>query len=462
MTALHSPGGRLFAETMLLPGGWARDVAITVDERGRITRVESGTERQPHDEIAAGPVVPALANVHSHAFQRAMAGLAEIAGPGEDTFWTWRQEMYRCVATMTPDDVEAVAAKLYVELLKGGFGRVAEFHYLHHTADGTPYAAPAETSLRILAAAQATGIGLTMLPTFYAHSTFGRLAPEPRQRPFIHTPESFLTLLQQLEPICRDSGASFGYAIHSLRAATLEETNLLLTNGPQDGPIHIHLGEQEREVEDCLAWSGQRPIEWALDHLPIGPRWCAIHATHMTPEETAAFARTGAVAGLCPTTEANLGDGIFPATTYRDADGRWGIGTDSHVGTSVAGELRQLECSQRLRDRKRNLLAAAPGASVGRSLFQAALAGGTQATAAGPAGIVQGARADLLVFDRSDPFVEDARGDELLDRWIFASATTMIRDVAVSGRWIIREGRHSNEQAINIAFCKALARLRNS
>lgn len=462
MSPLHSPGGRFFAETMLLPDGWASDVAVTVDGKGRITQVEPGATRGPGDEIAAGPVLSSLANVHSHAFQRAMAGLAEIAGPGEDTFWTWRQEMYRCVATMTPDDVEAVAAKLYVELLKGGFGRVAEFHYLHHTADGTPYADPAETSLRILAAAQATGIGLTLLPTFYAHSTFGGREPESRQRPFIHTPESFLTLLRQLEPICRGAGASFGYAIHSLRAATLEEIDLLLDAGPQDVPIHMHLAEQEREVEDSVAWSGKRPIEWALDHLPVDQRWCAIHATHMTPEETAAFARTGAVAGLCPTTEANLGDGIFPATVYRNAMGRWGIGTDSHVGTAVAGELRQLECSQRLRDRRRNCLAAAPGASVGRSLFEAALAGGAQATAAGPAGIVPGAGADFLVFDRSDPFVAESRGDELLDRWIFAGASPMIRDVAVAGRWLIREGQHFSEESVNRAFARSLARLRNA
>ncbi len=460
MTPVHPPAGRLFAETMLLPAGWARDVAVTVDERGRIARVEPGSIRQPGDETIAGPVLPPLANVHSHAFQRAMAGLAEIAGPGEDTFWTWRQEMYRCVATMTPDDVEAVAAKLYVELLKGGFGRVTEFHYLHHTADGSPYADSAEMSLRILAAARAAGIGLTLLPTFYAHSTFGGREPEPRQRPFIHTPESFMTLLRKLEPACRSAGAGFGYAIHSLRAATLEEIDLLLDMGPEDLPIHIHLAEQEREVEDCLAWSGQRPLEWALDHLPLDRRWCAIHATHMTPEETAAFARTGAVAGLCPTTEANLGDGIFPATAYRAAGGRLGIGTDSHVGTSVAGELRQLECSQRLRDRKRNCLAIGPGTSVGRSLFDAALAGGAQATATGPAGIVPGASADFLVFDGTDPYVAASPGDELLDRWIFASATPMIRDVAVAGRWLVREGRHFNEEAINLAFVKALARLR--
>lgn len=460
MTPLHSPAGRFFADTMLLPAGWTRDVAVTVDGKGRIAQVEPGAVRQPDDEIAAGPVLPALANVHSHAFQRAMSGLAETSGPGEDTFWTWRQEMYRCVATMTPEDVEAVAAKLYVELLKGGFGRVAEFHYLHHTADGTPYADPAEMSLRILAAAQASGIGLTLLPTFYAHSTFGGREPEARQRPFIHTPESFLTLLRQLEPICRSAGASFGYAIHSLRAATLEEIDLLLDAGPQDVPIHMHLAEQEREVEDCIAWSGQRPIEWALDHLPVDQRWCAIHATHMTPEETRVLALTGAVAGLCPTTEANLGDGIFPATAYRASGGRLGIGTDSHVGTAVAGELRQLECSQRLRDRKRNRLAAGPGTSVGRSLFESALAGGAQATAAGPAGIVPGASADFLVFDRSDPFVAGARGDELLDRWVFASATSMIRDVAVAGRWVIREGRHFNEEPVNRAFAKALARIR--
>ncbi|MDK1388442.1 formimidoylglutamate deiminase [Sinorhizobium sp. 8-89] len=454
------PVPRLFAERALLPTGWAENVAIILDGNGGIASVVTGQAPAEGDERLSGPVVPAITNLHSHAFQRAMAGLAEVAGTGDDSFWTWREKMYRTVGLVDPDDVEAIAAKLYVEMLKGGFGRVVEFHYLHHQADGTPYADPAEMSLRILSAAEATGVGLTHLPVFYAHANFGGMAPNPGQRPFLHDPDCFLALLDRLVPACSKAGARLGFAIHSLRAATPDEMRTILGAAPVSGPIHIHVAEQTREVDDCLAWSGRRPVEWLLDEMPVDARWCAIHATHMTAEETKRLAASGAVAGLCPATEANLGDGIFPAVDFIAEHGRVGIGTDSHVATSVAEELRLLEYGQRLRDRRRNRLAAGPGASVGRSIFEAVLAGGAQAAGVDLTGIKAGAPADLVVLDGDNPYIAAASGNQILDRWLFALGGETVRGVMVAGQWKIRNGRHDREEDIDRAFARVLTKLK--
>lgn len=454
------PVNRIFAERALLSGGWAQNVAISLDPSGRIAAIETGSAAANGDERAAGPLVPAIANLHSHAFQRAMAGLAEVAGSGNDSFWTWREEMYRTVGLVNPDDVEAIAAKLYVEMLKGGFGHVAEFHYLHHQADGSAYADPAEMSLRILAAARTTGIGLTHLPVFYAHANFGGAAPNAGQRPFLHHPDRFLALLQRLEPLCREAGNTLGYAIHSLRAATPEEMRIILDAAPVAGPIHIHVAEQTKEVDDCLAWSGRRPVEWLLDEMPVDQRWCAIHATHLTEQERQRLARSGAVAGLCPATEANLGDGIFPAVEYMAEGGVFGVGTDSHVATSVAEELRLLEYGQRLRDRRRNRLAAGPGASIGRTIFDAALKGGAQAAGQATAGIAVGARADFVVLDGDNPYIAAASDNQILDRWLFALGGESVRDVMVGGERKIRNGRHDREEEIDRAFARVLMKLK--
>ncbi len=450
---------RLHAETMLLPGGWARNVAVSIDADGIIAGITPDAVPDAGDMRAAGPVVPPLANLHSHAFQRVMAGLAEVSGAGNDSFWTWREEMYRTVGLVSPDDIEAIAAKLYVELLKGGFGRIAEFHYLHHAADGTPYADPAETSLRIVAAAQKTGLRLTHLPVFYAHANFGGAPANPGQKPFLHDVDRFLALLDRLAPVCRSAEAVLGLAIHSLRAATPDEMHAILSAARTSGPIHIHVAEQTREVEDCIAWSGRRPVEWLLDEMPVDARWCAIHATHMTAGETGRLARSGAVAGLCPATEANLGDGIYPAVEYQAAGGRFGIGTDSHIATTVAEELRTLEYGQRLRDRGRNRMARAADTSTGRSLFEAALAGGAQATGHGKAGIQPGAKADFVVLDGANPYIAGATGDRILDRWIFAGLDRPVRDVMIAGDWRIRDGCHADDAAIDTAFLKVLSKL---
>ncbi|MGH6754370.1 MAG: formimidoylglutamate deiminase, partial [Bradyrhizobium sp.] len=313
----------------LLPSGWADDVQVVVTG-GIITRVTAGAapaaDAERHQLAVSG-----IASLHSHAFQRGMAGLAEMRGNRADTFWTWRETMYRFALDMTPEDVEAVAMLLYVEMLEQGFTRVGEFHYLHHGHDGTPYSNPAEMATRIVRAAEFSGIGLTLLPCFYAHSSFGGASPHPGQRRFICSVDQFEKLVAATEIAVRGlPGANIGIAPHSLRAVTPGELAAIapLADG---GPVHIHAAEQTREVEECIAWSGQRPVEWLLENAPVDQRWCVIHATHTTANEIAALANSGAVAGLCPMTEASLGDGIFPAREFLDAGGRFGVGTDSNV-----------------------------------------------------------------------------------------------------------------------------------
>ncbi|RUY11393.1 formimidoylglutamate deiminase, partial [Mesorhizobium sp. M7A.F.Ca.CA.004.12.1.1] len=334
----------IFAEQALLPDGWRDNVRLTFAE-GRITTVEPGATALAGDERHA-ILLPGMPNLHSHAFQRGMAGLAELRGPSADSFWSWREVMYRFALSMTPDQVEAVAAQLYVEMLEAGFSRVGEFHYLHHDRDGKSYANLAEMAGRIAAAAGETGIGLTLLPVFYAHSSFGGAVPNEGQRRFINDVNRFSRLVEKCRELVRAlNQAVVGVAPHSLRAATPQELAEVAALAPE-GPIHIHIAEQVKEVEDCLAWSGARPVEFLLANAKVDKRWCLIHATHMTDTETVAMARSGAIAGLCPITEANLGDGTFAAPLFREHGGRYGVGSDSNVLIGLPDELRQLEYSQ--------------------------------------------------------------------------------------------------------------------
>ncbi|MBX4956053.1 formimidoylglutamate deiminase [Rhizobium lentis] len=445
MTTLH-------ADTALTPQGWQKDVRLTLDA-GRIARIEAGVSAAPGDECHA-LLVPAMGNLHSHAFQRAMAGLAEVRGPANDSFWSWRTVMYKFALAMTPEHVEAVAAKLYAEMLEAGFSRVGEFHYLHHDRDGGAYANIAELAERIGAASAETGIGLTLLPVFYAHSGFGGAAPIDGQRRFINSLESFERLMEGCRAVAgRLDGAELGLAPHSLRAATPEELARLLPMAG-DGPIHIHVAEQVKEVEDCIAWSGARPVQWLLDHMPVDQRWCLIHATHMTEDETRRMAKSGAIAGLCPITEANLGDGAFAAPLFLEEGGRYGIGSDSNVLISVPEELRQLEYSQRLALRARNVVAA-PGGSTALSLFSQALAGGGAALKA-PAGLMEGHHADLVSLDMSAvPYLS---GDQILDHWLFAGGVS-VDCVWARGRKQVAGGRHVGREAIDRRFLAAMGEL---
>ncbi len=444
-----------WSATALLPGGWASNVRLTVVD-GLIATVETGVPAAPGDH-RHGITLPGLANVHSHAFQRGMAGLAERSGgSSNDNFWSWREIMYRFLDRLTPDDMEAIAAMAYVEMLETGYTHVGEFHYLHNDADGRVYADPAEMAARIAAAARATGIGLTLLPVFYAHGGFGGVAPRPGQRRFIHDLESFARLLEACGPLLSE-GDQLGIAPHSLRAVTAGELAALVAMRP-DGPIHIHAAEQQQEVRDSLAFSGQRPVEWLVDHVDLDERWCLIHATHMTDAETDALAASGAVAGLCPITEANLGDGIFPALRYLAAGGRIGIGTDSNILIDPALELRALEYSQRLAHQARTVLASDTQPSVARRLFDNAVSGGAQAMGIAP-GLAAGHPADFVTLDASHPAFHGRSGDQLLDTWIFAARSNCIDTVWRRGRKLVSGGRHGESRPVTARYLKVVDRI---
>ncbi len=448
MTVLH-------AAQALTSDGWKENVQITIT-KGRISALTSDVPPSAHDE-RHGIILPGMPNLHSHAFQRGMAGLAETRGHSADSFWTWREVMYRFALAMSPEQMEAIAAQAYVEMLEAGFTRVGEFHYLHHQQDGSPHDDIAEMAGRIAAATVETGISLTLLPVFYAHSSFGGAAPNERQRRFINTRDSFARLMEGAgKLVSRLDGAVLGVAPHSLRAVTPEELNWLQTIAP-DVPIHIHVAEQMQEVEDCLDWSGQRPVQWLLDHAAVGPHWCLVHATHLDDAEVAGIARSGAVVGLCPITEANLGDGIFRGREFLAEEGAFGVGTDSNVLIGVGDELRQFEYSQRLRDQSRNVIAPA-GGSTGRALFERALAGGGQALGSGAPGLAIGAPADLVALDPDHPALVSKHADQVLDAWIFA-AQRAVDCVWVRGQKRVNGGRHRDRERVAGRFRRAMAQL---
>ena len=448
-----------FAERALLPTGWATHVRIEVGADGFLTRIQANADAQGAQRLN-GPVLPGMPNLHSHAFQRAMAGLAEVAGNPNDSFWTWRDLMYRLVGKISPEQLGVIARQLYIEMLKAGYTSVAEFHYVHHDLSGQPYANPAELALRISEAARSTGIGLTLLPVLYSHSGFGGQAPNDGQRRFINSTEQYLTLQQQLKPLLAQQPAQqLGLCFHSLRAVTPEQLHDVLRASDTACPVHIHIAEQQKEVDDCLSWSGKRPIQWLYDNVEVDARWCLVHATHATPDEVRLMAQSQAVAGLCLTTEANLGDGIFPAVDYLAQNGRMGIGSDSHVSLSVVEELRWLEYGQRLRDQRRNRLYRSDQPMVGRTLYDAAVAGGAQAMGQPVAGLAVGQRADWLVLDGNDPYLATAQEDGILNRWLFAGGDRQVRDVVVNGQWVVRDGRHADEDVSSRDFTRVLKEL---
>ena len=448
-----------FAERALLPSGWANNVRLEVGPDGRLTQVQANASADGAERIR-GPLLPGMPNLHSHAFQRAMAGLAEVAGNPNDSFWTWRDLMYRLVGKISPDQLGVIARQLYIEMLKAGYTSVAEFHYVHHDPAGKAYADPAELSLRISQAATAAGIGLTLCPVLYSHSGFGGQAPNDGQRRFINSTEQYLALQARLAPqIAQQPAQQLGLCFHSLRAVTPEQIEQVLAASDKTCPVHIHIAEQQKEVDDCLAWSGRRPLQWLYENTEVDQRWCLVHATHANSEEVSLMANSGAVAGLCLTTEANLGDGIFPAVDFLAQGGHLGIGSDSHVSLSVVEELRWLEYGQRLRDQRRNRLYRQDQPMVGRTLFDASLVGGAQALGQAIGALAIGERADWLVLDGNDPYLATASGDAILNRWLFAGSDRQVRDVLVNGRWVVRDGHHADEEQSARAFTQVLREL---
>lgn len=444
---------RLHFGSLLLSGGWAINVRVTIRD-GLIAAIAPDSPRDAQDEAHAIGL-PGMPNLHSHAFQCAMAGLTERRRAGEESFWTWRVEMYRFAEALDPDAMRAIAALAYMEMLEAGFTRVGEFHYLHNDATGRPYADPAEMGSALAQAAAETGLAMTLLPVFYAQSGFGGQPPEPEQRRFVTEPHGYARLLEASRKSLQAlPDARLGIAPHSLRAVAPEALAEVVCLA--DGPIHIHIAEQEREVADCIAWSGARPVEWLLANAEVDRRWCLIHATHVTEAELAGIGVSGAVAGLCPITEANLGDGIFPAVEALEKDVRIGIGSDSNVRIDMAEELRLLEYGQRLVRRRRNCLGGE--GSTGRFLFDAVLAGGTQALGA-PLPLTPGSPADLVSIDADHPAMIGRSDDAILDSLIFVGGRQAVDCVWRRGRKWVERGRHRDRDAIVARYAGTLGRL---
>lgn len=444
----------LFFDSAFLSGNWERDVRIAVDAGGWITSVRTETTPQGARHVP-GVAVPGVPNVHSHAFQRAMAGLTERGSPTGDTFWTWRERMYGFLEKLDPPAVEAIAARLYTELVRHGFTSIAEFHYLRNDPTGRPYDDPVEMGRRILSAGETAGVGLTILPTLYRASDFGGQPPLAGQKRFTASVEELVGDVAVLGAGAAAGTVRVGLALHSLRAVTPADLSVAVDAAramDPEIPIHIHVAEQTREVDACLAWSGARPVEWLLDHAPVDSSWCLIHATHVDSTEVRGIARTGAVVGLCPTTEANLGDGLFPYAEYRDAGGAWAIGTDSHVGRSPVGEVRMLEYAQRLATRTRNVAAGPKARSTGRVLLDHAWSGGARACGRRIGRLAPGYRGDIVVLDPSHASLVGRSGDDLLDSWVFSGDDSPVSDVLVGGTHVVRDGRHVREGAVAEAY----------
>ncbi|MGO4302978.1 formimidoylglutamate deiminase [Cupriavidus sp. RAF12] len=466
--------GQLFARQALLPEGWAQDVLLEWDADGDLVTVhpdaDSAAATAAGVPQAAGPVLPGMPNLHSHAFQRGFAGLAEYRSvthgddpAGGDSFWSWRTLMYRFALRLSPDALEAIATQLYIEMLRVGYTSVCEFHYVHHDRDGKPYADPAEMSLRLLRAAKAAGIGMTLLPVLYQTAGFGAKPAQVDQRRFLNDTDAMLALLARLAPECAAHGARLGLAPHSLRAVPAESLSHAVAGlhaMDATAPVHIHIAEQQKEVDDCLAWSGVRPVEWLLDHVPVDGRWCLVHATHMDWDERRRLAHSGAVAGICPTTEANLGDGVFDAAPYLAQHGAWGIGSDSHASVSVAEELRLFEYGQRLGLQRRNVLASERHAQVADRLWLDAVAGGARAAARPVAGLAIGQRADFVVLDGHHPTLAGLDGPQALATHVFAShGHETLAEVRTGGTCRVQHGVHAQQADAGRLFAAARAHL---
>lgn len=452
---------KLYAENILIGSQWQTDKTISIDDAGIITSIEAGKalEAKQFD----GPVIPGMVNCHSHAFQRAFAGYSEYRGKSEDSFWSWRDIMYRFVAKMTPEDAHRVASFVYVEMLKAGYTSVAEFHYLHHQACGAHYEDPAEMSHQIINAANATGIALTHLPVLYSYAGFGKIPPSKAQGRFIHSTDDYLNLIDLLaKNYSNQDHFQLGIAPHSLRAVSesqLKEIVPHIRAINNNAPIHIHISEQIQEVNDCLKYFGQRPVEWLLNNHDMDENWCLVHATHLTGSEIKQLAESGGVVGICPLTEANLGDGIFPTAEYLRLGGKFAIGSDSHIGINVAEELRLLEYGQRLSRNQRAVLVEDNCSSVGQYLYRKASKDGAHAIGQNVGEIAVGKRADLVTLNSEHPSLLCKQDSFLLDASIFACSELPVKDVYVAGKLVIESGRHKLDSELLKNYKSVLTRI---
>jgi len=469
---------KYYAENILLSDGWATDKTITIED-GIITAITSGKKS---DAIAfSGTVIPGMINCHSHAFQRAFAGFSEQGSEGKDSFWTWRKIMYKFLAQLSHDDAQVIAQQLYIEMLKMGYTRVAEFHYLHHDINGNTYSkgesesdsksnsknqSPnklATMAHAIFKAAKNSGIGLTMLPVLYQYAGFGQQKPNEGQKRFINSTVQFNQLVSDCFDLTQKyPNTNIGIAPHSLRAVDKESMTQAVEHVrslDNKAPIHIHIAEQQQEVTDCLQHYSKRPVQWLLDNIKLDKHWCLIHATHINEQEQQGIVASKAIAGICPTTEANLGDGIFPTTDFLSLNGTFAIGSDSHISVNPIEELRWLEYAQRLTKQQRAVLASPETASVGQNLWHRAATGGAQSTNSNTGSLSVGKQADLLVLDEKQISLFANKNTHLLDSVIFASQKNTVKDVMVNGHWVIQNGKHEQEQSSADNFAKLLTKL---
>ncbi len=460
---MKCPMQKIKFDKALIRDQWHDDVGVDIDDHGLVTHVGFSGADDRNRQLIRGLALPGMPNVHSHAFQRAMAGCAEYTTGHMDSFWTWREVMYRFAQKISPDDLYDIARQLYLEMVMAGYTSVCEFHYLHHQPGGSPYDNRAEMSLAIMRAAQDVGIALTHLPVLYMSSDFGGRALHDQQARFGHGAGQYCHLLDQLHQLIEDkTNQRLGVAFHSLRAVPPEAIDQVIShmNSLDDtAPLHIHIAEQVKEVEACLDWSGQRPVEWLLDHQPLDQRWCLVHATHMTDGEITGLAGSGAVAAICPTTEANLGDGFFPLKDYLDRGGQMAIGSDSHISISPAAELRLLEYGQRLKYQQRNIAANKARPHTGRNLYLDALQGGRAATGLNTGAIEVGKRADFIILDAASPLLAGGSDDHILDRFIFSGNVNPVRDVMIGGKWIIRDKKHTGTEMITEKFNDCMTKI---
>ncbi|WP_235911992.1 formimidoylglutamate deiminase [Mesorhizobium xinjiangense] len=460
MTPPHMQGAHF--RLALTPEGWRRNLSARFAPDGTVAALTED-DNPLGLPVYENPVVPGITNLHSHAFQYAMAGLSEVRRNPVDSFWSWRDIMYFFALTLSPEDMQAIAARLYLALIKGGYTGIVEFHYVHNDLDGTPYARREELSLAIFEAAAATGLELTHLPVFYAHSNFGGLPPTDGQRRFIQDLDGYAAIIEALKGPAAQAGHRLGIAPHSLRAATADEIARLMELRQSvlpDCPVHIHVAEQVKEVEDALAWNGRRPVEQLFDIAPVDERWCLIHATHLIDAEVAQIARSGATVGLCPMTEANLGDGIFRAAEYLHQGGHFGIGSDSNIATFAAQELQQLEYSQRLRDRQRNVLAAPGQPHVAANLWSQAALGGARAAGRPDGALRVGGMASFVELTSPEPAaMAPVDSEAALDFHVFAGRGFHVGDVCVRGKRVVSAGRHPREEAILADYAAAMQRV---
>jgi len=447
-------------DALLQKEGWLTPAYVGVDESGIIRYLSKEAPAEPVAlEIISGFALPGFQNAHSHAFQYAMAGLAENHPVGtQDDFWTWREAMYQCALSLDPEQAEAIAAILYAEMLRVGYTHVAEFHYLHHDKDGKPYSNLAEMGERMIAAAKKAGIKITLVPVFYQKGGFNR-DPEPRQRRFISTTvDDYFNLLQaSAAAVGNYSNAHLGFSVHSLRAVDLDAIRTTFQQGPDHLPFHLHIAEQNKEVVDCLAFTGKRPMQWIMDNLPVDDRFHLVHSTHLDDHELALLAKSGANVVLCPSTEGNLGDGIFRMREYVQLGGRWCIGTDSHIGLNPLEEFRMIDYRQRLVSNQRNTFQG----DAARYLVHEEIVSGRKAM-----GIQQedhfetGSPLDTVVYHSQSHLLAETSERNRLATLLYTSDSSRILGTMVNGSWVVNNQHHVNGREIKAAFSAALRQLK--